>query len=144
MPTSSADLFLRIRARHGHYCPMSTLGGRLGEAALGALGGVSGELHAHYYIDTCAADGIAVATGCLPEDGRLTMRPDGLHRLDLRGEDGVGVRAELTPTALERAAACRKQMDNGEDADEVLAALRTSPAAELIKLTQLDGGGNDA
>ena len=142
--TDLSDLFLRIRARHGHYCPMSTLGGRLGAAALSALGAVSGELTACYHIDTCAADGIAVATGCLPEDGRLTMRPDGLHRLDLWGANGLGVRAELTATALERAAACRKLLDDGGDADEVLAALRSGPADELIVLLPLAGEGNDA
>src|SRR5512137_503531 len=128
MAHSDSDLFLRIRARHGHYCAMSTLGGRLGMAALQALGEAAGELTACYHIDTCAADGIAVATGCLPEDGRLTMRPDGRHRLELRNAAGREVRIELTPTALERAAACRKLLDDGGDADEVLAALRSGPA----------------
>ncbi|MCM2265169.1 MAG: formylmethanofuran dehydrogenase subunit E family protein [Desulfuromonadales bacterium] len=142
--TDLSDLFLRIRARHGHYCPMSTLGGRLGEMALLAVGKDAGALTATYHIDTCAADGIAVATGCLPEEGRLKMHPDGLHRLELRGEDGVGVRAELTPTALERAAACRKQLDEGGAPDEVLTELRTGPADELIALTPLAGGENDA
>ena len=123
---------------------MSTLGGRLGAAALQALGEDAGELTACYHIDTCATDGIAVATGCLPEDGRLTMRPDGLHRLDLWGANGLGVRAELTATALERAAACRKLLDDGGDADEVLAALRSGPADELIVLLPLAGEGNDA
>ena len=120
---------------------MSTLGGRLGVAALQVLGEAAGELTACYHIDTCAADGIAVATGCLLENGRLTMRPDGLHRLDLWGAKGLGVRAELTTTALERAAACRKLLDDGGDADAVLAALRSGPAAELIALTPLAGEG---
>lgn len=142
--TESAELFLRIRARHGHYCPMSTLGGRLGVAALQVLGEEAGKLTARYHIDTCAVDGIAVATGCLPEDGRLTMRPDGLHRLELWGRDGVGVRAELTSTALERAATCRKQLDAGGVPDEVLAGLRSAPADELITLTLLAGGENHA
>ena len=123
---------------------MSTLGGRLGAAALQALGEDAGELTACYHIDTCAVDGIAVATGCLPEDGRLTMRPDGLHRLDLWGANGLGVRAELTATALERAAACRKLLDDGGDADEVLAALRSGPADDLIVLLPLAGEGNHA
>lgn len=99
---------------------------------------------ATYHIETCAADGIAVATGCLPEDGRLTVRPDGLHRLDLRGEDGVGVRAELTASALEQAAACRQRLDAGEDADAVLAELRSASVAELIMLMPLTGEENDA
>ena len=144
MTHSSADLFLRIRARHGHYCSMSTLGGRLGEAALSALGAVGGELHAIYHIDTCAADGIAVATGCLPEEGRLTVNNVGRHRLELWGTAGRGVRAELTAMALERAAACRKRLDAGGDADEVLAVLRSAPADELIALMSLAGEEADA
>jgi formylmethanofuran dehydrogenase subunit E len=145
MAATPDDLFLRIRARHGHYCPMSTLGGRLGLAALAALGeGVDG-LTAIYCIETCAADGIAVVTGCLPEAGRLTVANDGRHRLELRCGDGRGVVAELTVLALEKAAACRKRMDAGEDADLVLEVLRTAPVAELIALTPLTGSkGADA
>jgi formylmethanofuran dehydrogenase subunit E len=142
--TESSDLFLRIRARHGHYCPMSTLGGRLGTAALTALGSGAGELTATYHIDTCAADGIAVATGCLSEEGRLTVRGEGRHRLVLRAGDGRGVAAELSAAALEQAAACRKRLDAGEDAELVLAVLRTAPTNELIAVTPLAGEETDA
>jgi formylmethanofuran dehydrogenase subunit E len=141
---NTVDLFLHIRSRHGHYCPMSTLGGRLGMAALQALGKGVGELTACYHIDTCAADGIAVATGCFPEQKRLTVQNDGRHRLDLRDGDGRGVCAELTPAALEQAANCRKRLDNGEDADEVLAVLRTGPVEELVTLMPLTGEEADA
>lgn len=137
--TNTSDLFLRIRARHGHYCPMSTLGGRLGEVALSALGDSAGALTACYHIDTCAADGIAVATGCLPEEGRLTVDNDGRHRLELWGTAGRGVRVELTAMALERAAACRKLLDAGGTADAVLAGLRSAPADELMAVTPLAG-----
>jgi formylmethanofuran dehydrogenase subunit E len=137
--TEGSDLFLQIGARHGHYCAMSTLGGRLGTAALAALGVEAEELTATYFIDTCAADGIAVATGCVP-----AVKAEGRHRLELRSADGRGVAAELTAAALERAAACRKQLDAGEDTDAVLAALRAGPADELITLTPLAGEGNDA
>lgn len=142
--TDSAELFRRIRARHGHYCPMSTLGGRLGMAALSALGDASGELKACYHIDTCAADGIAVATGCLPEGGRLTVRDAGRHRLELRGDDGSGVAVELTAAALEQAAICRQRLDNGEDADAVLAALRNGSPVELIAVTLIGSEAADA
>ena len=116
---------------------MSTLGGRLGAAALRALGEPAGELTACYHIDTCAVDGIAVATGCLPETGRLTLHPDGRHRLELRTAAGRGVGAELTEAALERAAACRRLLDQGGDADTVLSELRTGPAAEVLVLIPL-------
>jgi formylmethanofuran dehydrogenase subunit E len=144
MTHSPPDLFLRIRARHGHYCPMSTLGGRLGMAALAALPSDAGQLTARYYIDTCAADGIAVATGCLPEEDRLTVQNEGRHRLELRAGDGRGVAAELTAAALDQAAACRRRLDAGEDAAAVLAALRTAPVAALLVLAPLPAGGNDA
>ena len=137
--SSDSDLFLRIRARHGHYCAMSTLGGRLGVAALQALGDNPGALTATYFIDTCAADGIAVATGCTQEEGRLTVANEGRHRLELRDAGSRGVAAELTAAALERAAACRKRLDVGEDADVVLAALRLNPVEELIVVTPLEG-----
>ena len=134
-----SDLFLRIRARHGHYCAMSTLGGRLGVAALAALGEVDSELMAYYLIDTCAADGIAEATGCLPE-----VRNEGRHRLELRVGCGRGVAAELTAAALEQAAACRRRLDAGEDVDAVLALLRVAPVEELMTLTWLADEGCDA
>ena len=111
---------------------------------LSALGEVGGELHAIYHIDTCAADGIAVVTGCLPEEGRLTVNNVGRHRLELWGAAGCGVRAELTVAALARAAVCRKRLDEGGNADEVLAVLRSAPADELIALTPLAGEEADA
>jgi len=141
---TAPDLFLRIRARHGHYCPMSTLGGRLGMAALSALGADSEVLMATYCIDTCATDGIAVAIGCRPEKGRLNVRNEGRHRLELRGADGRGIAAELSPHALDEAAACRTRLDNGEESALVLATLRTAAVTELMVLTPLAGEGNDA
>lgn len=123
---------------------MSTLGGRLGLAALRALGDGVAVLDATYLIDTCAADGVALATGCLPEDGRLKVRSDGRHRLELRDPSGRGVAAELTPVALERAVACRRLLDAGDDPDTVLAELRNGPADELVAVTTLEGPVTDA
>jgi len=135
---TTPDLFRRIRARHGHYCAMSTLGGRLGLAALAALDKECGVLTAVYHIDTCAVDGITEATGCVP-----TVNAAGHHRLELRSSDGCGVAAELTAMALEQAAACRLRLDAGEAADVVLAALRTGPLQELVAVTRLPSGGSD-
>ena len=50
----SPEIFARIYARHGHRCPMSTLGGRLGLAAMQWLGDGAGELQAIYSNRTCA------------------------------------------------------------------------------------------
>lgn len=132
------ELFLRIHQRHGHYCPMSTLGARLGEAALQALGDSSADLNACYQMETCAVDGIALTTGCLPEEGRLRVQPEGRHRLQLRDGSGREVCAELTASALERAAACRRLLDAGDAAAEVaLAALRADPLEALVQLSSV-------
>lgn len=129
------DLFLRIHARHGHYCPMSTLGARLGLAAMQALGETAAELRGWYQIETCAIDGIALTTGCFPEQGRLTVLAEGRHRLRLQDDSGHGIYAELTAGALERAAACRRLLDAGDPAAEAaLAALRSDPVGTLVKV----------
>jgi len=140
MITSLPELFRQIHDRHGHYCPMSTLGGRLGLAALQSLQSLGVEceaLTAVYQIDTCAVDGIAVATGCLPDEGRLVVRNVGRHRLELREACGTGVAVELSAAALEQAAACRRRLDAGEDAAEVLAGLRTVAVETLMVVTPL-------
>lgn len=111
---------------------MSTLGGRLGMAALQALDEGVGEVAATYGTDTCAVDGIAVATGCLPE-----IRAEGRHRLELRGGVGRGVVAELTAAALQQAGVCRVRLDRGEAPDVVLMALRTCPVEELVVVSAL-------
>lgn len=133
--TEIPELFLQIHARHGHYCPMSTLGARLGQAALQALGEPVAELRGWYQIETCAIDGIALTTGCLPEQGRLTVLAEGRHRLRLQDDYGHGVYAELSAEALERAAACRRLLDAGDPAAETaLAALRSDPVGELVQV----------
>ena len=63
MSSNPPPLFARIYARHGHRCPMSTLGGRLGLAALNALGETDGELKAVFANRTCAIYGITAVTG---------------------------------------------------------------------------------
>jgi hypothetical protein len=72
------------------------------------------------------------------------VRNDGRHRLELRDRSGRGVAAELTPVALERAAACRRLLDAGGDPDTVLLELRNGPADELVAVTTLEGLVADA
>jgi formylmethanofuran dehydrogenase subunit E len=98
-----AELFAEIWRRHGHRCPMSTLGGRLGWAARRQFPAATpaGALHAVYRIDTCAVEGIRCATGCGEVAGTLELRPEGSHRLTLveRGS-GRGVDAAIRPATL--------------------------------------------
>lgn len=93
------ELFERIYARHGHRCPMSTLGGRLGWAAVQALGR-AGEMRGLYLIQTCAADGIREATGCSEDGGSFRVENRGEHRLILNSGEGEGVEVALTEAAL--------------------------------------------
>ena len=96
------EIFTRIYVRHGHRCPMSTLGGRLGLAALKWLGDCDGELQAIYSNRTCASDGIAETTGCTEEKGSLIVKNDGRHALALSSAQ-ASVEVELTTEALEMA-----------------------------------------
>lgn len=96
------EIYTRIYTRHGHRCPMSTLGGRLGLAATQRLAVHDGEMQATYSNRTCALDGIAEATGCSEEAGSLVVKNDGRHALTLAAGD-ASVEVELTAEALELA-----------------------------------------
>jgi formylmethanofuran dehydrogenase subunit E len=114
------EIFARIYDRHGHRCPMSTLGGRLGMAAMKWLGAEEGELRAVYSSRTCALDGIAETTGCSEEAGSLTVRSDGRHALQLESGETV-VEVELTETALQMAGRYRSLCNRLEEGWETLA-----------------------
>lgn len=108
--TEAPDIFARIYARHGHRCPMSTLGGRLAMAALGLLAEkdapVEDDLYAVYFTRTCAVDGVAEVTG-LAENGGLEIRPEGRHALRLE-RGGVAVEVELSDRAMQMAGEYRR------------------------------------
>ena len=115
------EIFVRIYTRHGHRCPMSTLGGRLGLAAMKWLGDSAGELQAVYSNRTCATDGIAEATGCSEEAGTLSVENDGRHALILKSPQ-ASIEVELTAEALEMAGRYRSlcnRLENGWDVLEV-------------------------
>ena len=95
------ELFQRIYQQHGHRCPMSTLGGRMGLAAVKKLElGRGDALTVVFEHDTCAVDGIEVATGCSRRGGNLTVEAAGRHALVARLRDGHGVRVSLNENAL--------------------------------------------
>jgi len=125
--TQSPEIFRRIYARHGHRCPMSTLGGRLGLAALALLDVPPGAgLQAVFEHDTCAVDGIIETTGCSPDNATLSIEALGNHALRLRCGD-QGVRVKLQPQALEIAGRYR-QLD-----DECERQRRSGVSAEALK-----------
>ncbi|MBI5017009.1 MAG: formylmethanofuran dehydrogenase subunit E family protein [Deltaproteobacteria bacterium] len=89
---------------HGHRCPMSILGARLGLAALDVLGPerAGRRLSARYLHQTCALDGIQLATSCTLGNGNLQVEAKGEHRLLLWDpETREQARVRLTAEALE-------------------------------------------
>ncbi len=119
MSQTPPEMFARIYTRHGHRCPMSTLGGRLGLAAMKWLPESSDDLHATYSNRTCAIDGIAEATGCSEEQGSLIVKSDGRHALTLKGSTS-SVEVELTEKALEMAGRYRSLCNRLENGWETL------------------------
>ena len=95
------EVFQRIYQQHGHRCPMSTLGGRLGLAALSALDVEPGsDMTAVFENDTCAVDGIELTIGCLQSTGALRVEDTGSHALTVRTENGMSVRVTISESAL--------------------------------------------
>lgn len=151
------ELFSEIYRRHGHRCPMSTLGGRLGHAARRQFGKAvpSEALRAVYHITTCALDGIRQSTGCSELAGSLEVRENGRHLLTLVDtRDGCWVEVELLPQTLELAGEYRRfceelelelpmiaederaQRSREREAllDALLERLRTTPESELLMI----------
>jgi len=125
------EIFARIYARHGHRCPINTLGGRLGLAALKWLGVCDGELQAIYSNRTCATDGIAETTGCTEEKGSLVVKNDGRHALTLSSAQ-TSVEVELTSEALEMAGRYRSLCNRLEKGwDELQAEDQAKRRAEM-------------
>ena len=125
------EIFARIYERHGHRCPMSTLGGRLALAAIKWLGDNTGELQAIYSNRTCATDGIAETTGCTEEKGSLIVKNDGRHALTLSSAQ-TSVEVELTAEALEMAGRYRSLCNRLEKGwDELEADEQVKRRAEM-------------
>lgn len=136
--SEAPEIFARIYARHGHRCPMSTLGGRLGMAALQALGDPHVELRATYGNRTCALDGVAEITGCSEANGRLVVQSAGRNALTLTSPER-SVAVELTPVALEMAGRYRalcNRLESGWDAldEDEQGRLRAAMEAMLDEL----------
>lgn len=125
------EFFEAIYARHGHRCPMSTLGGRLGRAAAAHVDSL--RRRAVYHIDTCALDGIRVATGC----HEIRVLDEGRHVLDLVDDrNGRGVRVALRPEALTIAGEYRRLDDlldrDRATLDAVTLAARQAELARVL------------
>jgi formylmethanofuran dehydrogenase subunit E len=98
---------------HGHRCPMSTMGARLGVAAMGALGVTKADqfrVEGRFYARNCAIDGIQFVTGCTAGNGNLASEDSGRAAFELRMRDGSRVvTVSVSEAALERLAAHKKK-----------------------------------
>lgn len=131
MPISSlpaAELFQDLARRHGHFCPMSTLGLRIGWIARRLVQGTLRE--AVYCIKTCALDGIQLALDMKD----LRIRESEQHQL-LLYDDGGWLSIELSAEALQLAASYRQLLDPGMQ-DALLHDLRTIDEDRLLKVTR--------
>ena len=159
MTVPPIEIFDDIRQHHGHYCPMSTLGGRMGWAARQRLiaDGAEGNLQATVYARTCALDGISRTTSCDESSGTLVVKMTGEHRLDLCNLGGAGITVTLTDAALqtawdyrqagnvlerERASLTSVELAQRETKltallDDVLQKFRTQPDEELLNFAAL-------
>jgi formylmethanofuran dehydrogenase subunit E len=130
------EIFAQIYARHGHRCPMSTLGGRLGLAAIKIADDCTATLQLTYCNRTCALDGIAVVTGCSEEAATLKVKNDGRHALTVKMADKL-FELELTAAAMQIAGRYRSLCNRLEHNWDELA--EAEQARRRIKMdTMLD------
>lgn len=90
---------------HGHRCPMSTMGARLGIAAMNALGVTKSDqfrLRGVYRARNCALDGVQFVTGCTLGNGNLECEDEARASFSLDRRDGGGVTATVSDDALSR------------------------------------------
>lgn len=94
---------------HGHKCPMSTMGARLGLAAMEALGVGKPDqfsIEGRFFAKNCALDGIQYVTGCTLGNGNLSFEDSGraVFVLGMKG-GGSEVTVAISDEALVRFAA---------------------------------------
>ena len=101
--------FEGLYAFHGHRCPMSSMGARLGAAAMSALGATKADqfrIEAVFRAKNCAIDGIQFMTGCTFGNGNIVYEDSGFACLILRKRDGSrSVTVSISDTALTRLSA---------------------------------------
>ena len=136
---AESELYQQLAERHGHYCPMSTLGVRLGEEALRHLTRLpQSDLDLCYLARTCAADGIRMVFESAGYDKDFTIEPLGQHRLRCLLAGGKELSLQLSAEAMQLAAGYR-DLDKDEQPKR-LELLRTIAAERLVILLE---GSND-
>ena len=127
-----SQLFIELAEKHGHYCPMSTLGLRIGWAALRRL--ETELLGATFFAQTCARDGIRLALNYAD----LQVEVQGQHLLRFFDRDNHW-EIELLPKTLDLAASYRL-LPSDIERDALLEELRTADESSLLSIIR--GGGD--
>jgi len=126
-----ADLYLQLAERHGHYCPMSTLGLRLGLEALRRLAdSKSVDWQFCYQVKTCAADGITLALENSSFFTELLVDQQGQHSLLCESVDGKELSLSLSTEAMRLAAQYREL--NDDEKNQHLDMLRSVVVEQII------------
>lgn len=123
-------MFDALAVKHGHYCPMSTLGLRIGWAAWRKLQAGSCELT--YLTRTCAIDGIQLVFNHEP----LQIEEQGRHLLCVT-DAGSCWQIELRPATLNLAASYQ-QLTRSDEAEKLLKELRYADEDRLLKIEKVE------
>ena len=114
---------------------MSTLGGRLGLAALKVAGGRGEILKLVCSSRTCALDGIAETTGCNEDNGTLEVRSDGRHALQVitcRGSTELRLSEAAMAHAGRYRTLCNRLERNWDELDEEEQARRRAEMDAML------------
>ena len=133
-PIEQAAFYARLQQLHGHRCPMSILGARLGLAARARVGrhGETGDVTARYHHRTCAIDGIQLALGTTAGNNNLELVPGQEHLLEAENlNTGARVALTLTDEALTLGREYGELLRSGGDRERMNAIL-----AELERLDE--------
>lgn len=146
--TTPSDNFYDLLARlHGHRCPMSIMGARLGLAAAAAVGrhGKDGDVTALFMHRNCALDGIQLALGTTLGNGNIKVDPQGLPLLEATNADTKKrVRVTLTERALalgKRYGELRRAGTGDAERQEILLTLQLAPDADVVEVAMLEAEG---
>jgi formylmethanofuran dehydrogenase subunit E len=116
---------------------MSTMGARLGLAAMDALGVTKADqflIEGHYYSRNCALDGIQFTTGCTLGNGNFGFDDHGRACLVLRMRDGGrGVTVSVSERALIRLAEHKKRRASLLEEKEISGLPRAMEIDALLK-----------
>jgi formylmethanofuran dehydrogenase subunit E len=147
-----AETCERLERFHGHTCPGSLMGLRLGLTAKEALKG-HGKLKAKCFILACPVDGIQVGVGTTWGNRGLEVENRGEMSMVLTDvESGRQVEARITEKAMEKGKSYRDLSEKAraqpagspertgfeKDAEAVLDWFRTAPDSEVVTIKVLN------